>query len=74
MTDDEFQSHVTREAALAAGQWLIDSNALNKPVHTLKLPELEAMTLAAISRFIVLMAERHKESPTAETLQLLMGG
>jgi hypothetical protein len=61
MTEDAWQAHVTREAARAIGQWLEGRGRLHQPIAALTLSELEAMAIAAISRFIVLASERIRE-------------
>ena len=58
MTDDEWQAHVTGEAARAVGAWLEARRGLHRPIHSLTMPELEAMAENAIARFIVLASER----------------
>ena len=60
MTDDEWQAHVTREAAREIGEWLSARGAgkLRSPIASLTLQELEAMASCAISRWIVLQSER----------------
>ena len=63
MTEDAWQAHVTREAARAIGQWLEGRGRLHQPIAALTLSELEAMAIAAISRFIVLASERIRERP-----------
>ena len=65
MTDDDWQAHVTREAAKAVGAWLEERGRLHQSIRCLTMPDLEAMASAAISRFIVLASERIKESPPA---------
>ena len=47
MTDDEWQTHVTREAAKAIGEWLEGRGRLHQPIHCLTMPELEAMAQKA---------------------------
>ena len=76
MTDDEWQAHVTREAAREIGAWLEARGRLDRPISTLSLRDLEAMADNAISRFIVLASRRIREKP-AETRPLrsfLMAG
>ena len=63
MTEDAWQAHVTREAARAIGQWLEGRGRLHQPIAALTLSELEAVAIAAISRFIVLASERIRERP-----------
>lgn len=63
MTDDEWQAHVTREAARAIGTWLEGRGRLHQPIATLMLGDLEAMAANAISRFVVLGMERIRERP-----------
>ncbi len=58
MTSDEWQAHVTREAAKAMGEWLEGRGRLHQPIAALTLPDLEAMAANAISRFVVLGSQR----------------
>ena len=58
MTSDEWQAHVTREAAKAMGEWLEGRGRLHQPLAALTLPDLEAMATNAISRFVVLGSQR----------------
>ena len=58
MSEDAFQAHATREAALAIGDWLIGSVRLNRPIRSLTLDELECLATAAISCWIVVRSER----------------
>jgi hypothetical protein len=60
MTDDEWQAHVTREAAKEIGRWLEARGAgkLGTPIASLTMVDLEAMASNAISRWIVLQSER----------------
>ena len=75
MTNDEWHSYVTREAAKAIGAWLEGRGRLHQPIRVLKLAELEAMASNAISRFIVLASHRIKEQPEGnEDLTLLLLG
>ncbi|MDI3470339.1 MAG: hypothetical protein OJF62_002402 [Pseudolabrys sp.] len=53
MTDDEWQAHITREAAKAIGEWLEGRGGLHQPIRCLTMPDLEAMAQNAISTFIV---------------------
>lgn len=55
---DAWQAHVTREAALEIGRWLEARGSLHVPIASLRLGDLEAMAVAAISRWIVLQSER----------------
>lgn len=63
MTDDEWQAHVTREAARAIGTWLEGRGRLHQPIATLTLGDLEAMAINGISRFVVLGMERIRDRP-----------
>ena len=63
MTDDEWQAHVTREAAKAIGEWLEGRGRLHQPIRCLTLPDLEAMATNAISRFVVLASEPIRAEP-----------
>ena len=75
MTADEWQAHVTREAAKAMGQWLEGRGRLHQPIAALTLPELEAIAANAIARFIVLASHRIKDQPDdAEDLTRLLLG
>ena len=58
MTSDEWQAHVTREAAKAMGKWLEGRGRLHQPIAALTLGDLEAMAANAISRFVVLGSQR----------------
>lgn len=70
--EDQWQAHVTREAALAIGEWLLASNRLDAPVKALSLPDLEAMATAAISRWVKVWSERLDDAPE-EIKSLLLG-
>ena len=60
MSEDEWQAHVTREAAREMGEWLSARGAgkLKSPIASLTLGDLEAMAASAITRWIVLQSER----------------
>jgi hypothetical protein len=75
MTDDEWQAHVTGEAAKAIGRWLEGRGRLHQPIRCLTMFELEAMASAAIGRFIVRASMRIRRQPeeTGELRMLLMG-
>jgi hypothetical protein len=62
MTDNEWQAHLTREAAKAIGTWLEGKGdrALQRPICSLTMADLEAMAINAIGRWIVLQSERLK--------------
>ncbi len=74
MTDDEWQAHVTREAARAAGAWLEARGRLHRPIRSLTMRDLEAMAENAIARFIVPASERIGMRPKrdGELARLLM--
>ena len=77
MTDDEWQAHVTREAAKAVGEWLEGRGGRHQPIRCLTMPELEAMAQNAISRFIVLASQRmaqEPESPQSQKFSTLLLG
>lgn len=63
MTDNEWQAHVTREAAREIGRWLEARGAgkLRNPIASLTMADLEAMASNAVSRWIVLQSERLKQ-------------
>lgn len=60
MTDDEWQRHITHEAAREIGEWLAGKGdgQLRRPVASLTMADLGAMATCAISRWIVLQSER----------------
>ena len=76
MTPDEWQAHVTREAALEIGKWLEARGRLHHPVASLTLGDLEAMAVNAISRWIVLQSERlHRlDWPQEDRVAMLLLG
>jgi hypothetical protein len=76
MTDDEWQAHVTREAAKEIGAWLEARGRLDRPIGSLSLGDLEAMADNAISRFIVLASRRIREKPESSRAltSLLLAG
>ena len=75
MTDDEWQTHVTREAAKVIGEWLEGRGRLHQPIRTLTMPYLEAMAINAVSRFVVLASERIRAEPDEhpDLTRLLLG-
>ncbi|SMO64396.1 hypothetical protein SAMN06265173_10862 [Thalassovita litoralis] len=75
MTPDEWQAHVTREAAKEIGKWLEARGRLDRPIASLRLTDLDAMASVAISRFVVLASVKIREEPAAhpELENLLMG-
>ncbi len=75
MSDDEWQAHVTREAAKAIGQWLEGRGRLRQPIAALTMRELEFMADNAIARFIVLASRRIKQQPddAKDLTRLLLG-
>jgi hypothetical protein len=74
MSPDEWQAHVTREAAKEVGKWLEARGRLDRPVASLRLSDLEAVASVAISRFVVLASHKIREAPGqhAELENLLM--
>jgi len=68
MTDDEWQEAVTHKAAQAIAAWLEAKGRLERPIHSLTMPDLEAMASAAICRFVVMGSERIKTRPQDEDL------
>lgn len=75
MTPDEWQAHVTREAAMEIGKWLEARGRLDRPIASLRLTELDALASVAISRFVVLASQKIKEAPERQQQleNLLMG-
>lgn len=75
MTADEWQAHVSREAAKAMGEWLEGCGRLHQPIAALTMTDLEAMAANAIARFVVLGSERIRAAPDdAEDLTRLLLG
>jgi hypothetical protein len=76
VTDDEWQAHVTREAAKAIGRWLEGRGGLHQPIRSLTKRDLEAMAARANDRFVMLAAARIRDEPEAATANLrwLMAG
>ena len=58
MTSEEWQAHVTRQAAKAVGEWLEGRGRLNQPIASLTMADLEAMASNAIARFVAMGVER----------------
>lgn len=75
MTPDEWQAHVTREAAMEIGKWLEARGRLDRPIASLRLTELDALASVAISRFVVMASQKIKEAPGRQQQleNLLMG-
>ena len=75
MTSDEWQAHVTREAATAIGAWLEGRGRLHLPIATLTMADLEAMASNAIARFVVMGSERIRtKADNAEALTRFLLG
>ena len=76
MTDDEWQAHVTREAAKAIGEWLEGRGGLHQPIRCLIMSDLEAIAQNAISVFIVKTSQRiaqRPDEPESRRLSILLG-
>jgi hypothetical protein len=76
MTDDEWQAHVTCEAAKAIGEWLEGRGGVHQPIRCLTMRDLEAMAQNAISVFIVKTSQRIRErpdEPESRKLSILLG-
>jgi hypothetical protein len=75
MTENEWQAHVTREAAKAMGDWLEGRGRLHQPIRSLTLQDLEHMATNAIARYVVLASERLKtDLENAQHLSWLLAG
>lgn len=76
MTEDEWQAHVTREAAKEIGAWLEARGRLDQPIRSLTMRDLEALAQNAITQFIVLASRRVTEEPedTRDIRRFLMSG
>lgn len=44
MSPDDWQAHVTREAAKEIGKWLEARGRLDRPIASLRLTDLDALT------------------------------
>ena len=75
MSDDEWQAHVTRDAARSIGRWLEGRGRLHQPISSLTMADLEAMATNAISRFVVMGSERMKANAgnSAALTRFLLG-
>jgi hypothetical protein len=75
MTPDEWQAHVTREAAKDIGKWLEARGRLDRPIVSLQLTDLDAIASVAISRFVVLASHKIRDAPGAhqDFENILMG-
>ena len=75
MTSDEWQAHVTHEAARAIGQWLEGRGRLHQPIATLTMTDLEAVAANAIGCFVVMGSQRiaAKEDTGGDLSRLLLG-
>jgi len=75
MTADEWQAHVTREAAREIGRWLEGRGRLHQPIATLTMADLEAMAANAIGRFVALASERIStaKDDAGDLTRLLLG-
>lgn len=74
-SDDEWQAHVTREAAKAIGAWLESRGRLNQPIRSLTMHDLECMASNTIARFVVLSSRRICENPEeSDDLRWLLAG
>ncbi len=63
MSPDEWQAHVTREAAKEIGKWLEARGRLDRPIASLRLTDLENIASVAISRFVVLASHKIRDAP-----------
>jgi hypothetical protein len=75
MTSDEWQAHVTHEAARAIGQWLEGRGRLHQPIATLTMADLKAMASNAIGCFVVMGSQRiaAREDAGGGLSRLLLG-
>ena len=76
MTEDEWQAHVTCEAAKEIGAWLEARGRLDQPIRSLTMRDLEALAQNAIVRFIVLASRRIAQEPDSsnDLRRFLMSG
>lgn len=73
MSPDEWQAHVTREAAMEIGKWLESRGRLDRPIASLRLADLENIASVASSRFVVLASHKIRKAPGAhESLERLL--
>ena len=76
MTEDEWQAHVTREAAKEIGAWLEARGRLDQPIRSLTMRDLEALAQNAITHFIVMASRRIAQEPetSSDLRRFLMSG
>ena len=76
MTDDEWQAHVTQEAAKEIGAWLEARGRLEQPIRSLTMRDLEALAQNAITHFVVLASRRVAQQPdsSSDLRRFLMSG
>lgn len=73
LSDDSWQAHVTREAAKAIGDALIEAELLDHRVERLRTDHLEVLANAAISRYVQLSSERMAAGKELEGKQKEVG-
>jgi hypothetical protein len=56
--DDEFANTLREECARAGAKWLKESVNIQRPIGTLKLPEMCGLAEAITARWIVLVSQR----------------
>ncbi len=64
---------MTREAALAIGEWLQQAGILEKRVYQLSLVDLESMAVACISRYVATRKKLSDEPPSPAGAGLSIG-
>ncbi|MBB4287960.1 hypothetical protein [Roseospira goensis] len=75
MTEDEKQAAITRAGAEAIGAWLVDRHqALNRPIRSLTIGELDAMAGAAIAAAVLTRADLAVRTGDAAEMDRLLAG
>lgn len=64
MTENEWQAHVTHEAARAIGTWLEERGGLDRPIASLTMADLEAMAANVICCFTLMRVQRAQAEST----------
>ena len=64
--EDRIQAEITRDAALAMGQWLQDAGLLEKKIRFLNIAELESMAVACISAYVATRERLSAEPPSSD--------
>ncbi len=65
--EDALQAEMTRHAAYAMGEWLINApGVLDKKVRFLSIAELDALAVACISAYVTIRQKLSDAPPSSE--------